>query len=292
MANIAAVILAGGQGSRIGGDVPKQYLELCGKPILKYSIEAFEESDVDDIFIVADSEHADLAQTIAMGSKKVRNIIIGGEERYDSVYNALEFLNERYSPDVVLIHDGARPFVTPELIEKIIAGVKSSGAAIAAVKAKDTIKIAKDEDVILQTVPRSLCYQAQTPQGFDFTLLWEAYEQIVGSLYEDDEDDEELDEEAVSDEAENEIVVEVGEDGEVDIDSLFDDIVLDEDEEAEVEMEEGEEYFYLPEITDDAGVFEMVFPGKYIKLIDGGYENFKITTKEDLEYAEYLMEKR
>lgn len=277
MANIAGVILAAGQGNRLGGDVPKQFMELNGRPVLEYSIEAFEQSSVDDIFIVADEEHAEDAQKVAMKFKKVRNIIIGGEERSDSVYNALDFLNDRFKPDIVLIHDSARPFVTYKLIETIIEETKENGAAIAAMPSKDTIKVGNGEGFISQTLPRSESFLAQTPQGFNFTLIWEAYDQIIGGMYveyDEEDDDDEEGEDIIIDGDSDEIVVTFGEGGEMQVDGLFD-----------------ESFMFVPEITDDAGVFELAFPGKYIKLVEGGYENFKITTKEDMEYAEFLMKK-
>lgn len=179
----AAIILSGGSGKRFGSDVPKQYLEVCGKSVLGYSISAFVESDVDEIVIVAAPEYMDHCREIARkeGCGNVTQVIPGGRERYHSVQNGLRHLAERPEvPEIVLIHDGARPFIKPETIREILRCTKENGAAIAAAPCTDTIKIADEDGCILSTTQRSHTWAAQTPQAFYTQEIFRAYEEVIG----------------------------------------------------------------------------------------------------------------
>ncbi len=168
-----AVITAAGLGTRMGASHPKQYLELGGKPILAHTLEKFEAAKlVDSIVIVADSGSISMIkETILKNwpSPKVKWVVKGGEKRQDSVAAGLAAASIGY--DVVAIHDGVRPFVRPELIDKCIEEAASHGACIVAIPVKDTIKRVDEEGRIAETVERAGLWRAQTPQAFRYDLL-------------------------------------------------------------------------------------------------------------------------
>lgn len=212
MDRTTAIVLAGGRGSRMKAEVPKQYLMLDGKPLLYYSLKAFEESSVDCIVLVTgEGEEEYCRKTIVerYGFKKVGVITAGGKERYHSVYNGLTALknleqkqfqtaHSRYSSDqsaicrgiimkektsaeptdYVLIHDGARPFLSGGLIERMLGAVKKYGSCAAGVPSKDTVKIAAEDGTVLETPDRNRVWQVQTPQAFRYDLLKEAYDRL------------------------------------------------------------------------------------------------------------------
>lgn len=178
MGNVVAVILAAGKGKRMGTEVAKQYLEVNEKPILYYSIKAFEESKVDEILlVVGDGEEEYCREAILDKFKftKVKKVVTGGKERYDSVYNGLK---EAESCDYVLIHDGARPCLTKELINETILQVQKKKACVVGVPVKDTIKVVDSEGVVVDTPERSSLMITQTPQAFEYSLICEAYTQL------------------------------------------------------------------------------------------------------------------
>ncbi|MDE7300009.1 MAG: 2-C-methyl-D-erythritol 4-phosphate cytidylyltransferase, partial [Lachnospiraceae bacterium] len=159
-----AVILAAGSGTRMGGTVAKQYQLLGDKPVLYYSIRAFEESEVDGIVLVtADGTQEYVKKEIVekYGFRKVIAVAAGGEERMDSV---LEGLRNLPGEGVVLVHDGARPFVTVELIRRLLARMESEAACIPAVPVKDTIKHVCG-GIVADTPDRSSLFAVQTPQA-------------------------------------------------------------------------------------------------------------------------------
>lgn len=173
---VTAVILAAGQGKRMNMPVAKQFLMLKDRPVLYYSIKAFEESDVDDIILICGQGqvgYCDENIIKAYGFKKVKQIIEGGEERYDSVYRGLFAIEHT---DYVLIHDGARPFISVALINEVINVVHKSKACIVATPIKDTIKIVDQRGQIEGTPNRNLLWSAQTPQAFDYISIKRAYE--------------------------------------------------------------------------------------------------------------------
>lgn len=168
-----AIVLAGGSGKRMGADCKKQYLSLCGKPLLFYALEAFEKSSVDEIILVTNEEEYCRKQIIEPGHiDKVTKIAAGGRERYDSVYQGLCCMTDS---DYVLVHDGARPFITSGMIDQMIRAVQEEQACIFGVPAKDTVKIADPDGYVAATPDRSLVWNIQTPQAFSAKILLEAY---------------------------------------------------------------------------------------------------------------------
>ena len=232
----AAVILAGGSGKRMGLKIPKQYMELGGKPVLFYSLNAFSEAEfIDEIVIVADEEHMEDVQSGIVdlyGFHKVSTVVKGGKERYHSVARGLEALSR--DTDYVFIHDGARPFVSSYTIERCLHYVKKHRAAVAAVKSKDTVKIADDDSMIVSTPDRSRVWQVQTPQTFEYLLIRDAYRKLI-----DDED--RLKAAGIS-------------------------------------------------VTDDTMVAKM-YADIDARLVESSYNNIKLTTPEDMESAEGILER-
>jgi len=231
---VTAIVLSAGKGRRMGKDIPKQYIDVNGRPLLYYCLKTFEESPVEDVIIVTGRDEVDYVRSEIkekFGLKKISCIVAGGAERYDSVLAGLKIAMLMHQKDtgsrIVLIHDGARPFVSIKNIKDVISAAAGNGAAVAAAPEKNTIKIADDKGFIASTTDRSRTWQIQTPQGFRLNLIAEAY----GIL------------------------------------------------------EEGEGF---TGVTDDAMVLEKVFPDMKIKLVDTGYDNFKVTTPLDLKLAEEL----
>lgn len=234
----AAVVLAGGQGRRMGTAVAKQYLLIREKPVLYYSLDAFEQSEViDDVILVVGSGQIPYCKEEIVekyGFQKVRAVTEGGAERYHSVWAGLKAA-EAILPDYIFIHDGARPFVDESILERAFEEVKRCRACVVGMPVKDTIKIADEQGFIHTTPKRSLVWQIQTPQVFAADLIVSSY----GTM-----------------------------------------------------MEKEQEYLKRGiQITDDAMVVETVC-GCPVKLVEGSYENIKITTPEDLEIAEIFASKR
>jgi len=173
---VSAIIAAGGAGRRLGGAVPKQLLELDGRSILERSVDAFAQHPAIAETIVVlppNLAAAPPAWLIARGPR-VR-VVAGGERRQDSVANGFDAVDA--STDVVLVHDAARPFVTAEVISRVIAATAAHGAAIAGVPVSDTVKrveAGKADPVIVETISRDTLYLAQTPQGFAHRVLRDA----------------------------------------------------------------------------------------------------------------------
>lgn len=180
---ISAVVLAAGQGKRMGTETAKQYLLLDGKPVLYYALQAFEESEVDMVVLVTGKEEIEYCQTEiveAFGFEKVKAVVSGGKERYHSVARGLVALKELSAEtEIVLIHDGARPFVTPAMISNLIDETRKKEACVIGTPVKDTIKIADEEGYCAQTPPRNKVWAVQTPQSFSFNLVSEAYEKLL-----------------------------------------------------------------------------------------------------------------
>lgn len=146
MKRYTAVVLAAGLGKRMNESVPKQYLLLNQKPILYYSLKAFEESAVDDMILVAANGEEEFCKSEIVerfGFKKVRAVVAGGKERYHSVYEGLKAVK---NTDYVLIHDGARPFINTDMIQRSIEAVRLHDACVVGMPVKDTIKILDAED--------------------------------------------------------------------------------------------------------------------------------------------------
>lgn len=228
-----AIILAAGQGKRMQSKVHKQYLLLQDKPVLFYALQTFENSFVDDVvLVVGKGEEAYCRKEIIekYGFNKVRMIVEGGKERYHSVAYGIKAIN--WKCDYIFIHDGARPFITEEILLRAYEQVKKSKACIVGMPVKDTVKIADEAGFVESTPNRARVWQIQTPQAFEAQLISEAYERLLA-------------------------------------------------EEVQL-LSEG------VNITDDAMVVEH-FTKLPVKLVEGSYQNIKITTPEDLEIARSFL---
>lgn len=180
---ITALILAAGKGQRMRSDVKKQYMLMMEKPVLYYSLDTFSKSEVDDMVVVTGTEDMDYVETEIVkryGFEKVRAVVAGGRERYDSVYAGLQSCTESA---YVLIHDAARPLVTADVIHRTIQGARDFQAVAAAVPSKDTIKIANEENYAVDTLPRKDLWIVQTPQAFEYRQILAAYEKMKGDSH-------------------------------------------------------------------------------------------------------------
>ena len=174
-----AIVLAAGKGSRMNSRIQKQFMELNGFPLIYYSLQVFEKSRVDDIILVTGESEIDYCRTEIVGRyrfQKVKCIVAGGSERCLSVYNGLRAVEDT---DIVLIHDGARPFVTEDIIDRTIQAAERFGSGVAAMPAKDTIKIADKDQFVVQTPARERVWTIQTPQAFEYRQIYDAYEEVV-----------------------------------------------------------------------------------------------------------------
>jgi 2-C-methyl-D-erythritol 4-phosphate cytidylyltransferase/2-C-methyl-D-erythritol 2,4-cyclodiphosphate synthase len=223
------IVPAGGAGKRLKAQKAKQYLLLDRVPVLVHTLKVFQQAEIiDEIILVLPpddvaSAHKQLINKYSL--TKITAVVAGGKERQDSVRNGLFAITGKC--DIVLIHDAVRPFVIQELIHQVVAAAKSFGAASVGVKAKDTIKETKKNNLVAATIPRQNLWLTQTPQAFKFELLKKAYKAAY------------------------------------------------------------DKKFYG---TDDASLVERI--GKKVKIIEGSYENIKITTPEDMMIAEALMKKK
>lgn len=173
---ITAIVLAGGSGSRMGASCKKQYLPLGGRPVLSYSLQTFQESCVDAIVLVSqEAEYCKKEILEKYGIDKVTKIVPGGKERCDSVYAGLLAAEDS---DYVLIHDGARPFLTQKMIRDSIRAVETYHACVIGMPVKDTIKIADEQNYARMTPKRDQVWQIQTPQTFSYLLILEAYRKV------------------------------------------------------------------------------------------------------------------
>ena len=173
-----AVIVAAGKGKRMGTEISKQFLPLGGKEILAHTVEKFEKAEnIRDIILVTGEDSLQDVQDMTQeyGWGKIRSIVAGGKERQDSVWNGLQEVPA--DAEIVLIHDGVRPFVTEDILNVSIETTLEMGGCVAGVPAKDTIKICSNENIAVATPDRSTLWQIQTPQTFRRELIMKAYEQ-------------------------------------------------------------------------------------------------------------------
>ena len=264
----AAIILAGGKGSRMQSEIPKQYMKINGRPVIYYALEAFSESSVDKIVLVTGNACIDgmdektyCIERIIKPYKFEKVIIVteGGKERYNSVYNGLEALKKQGKvPDYVLIHDGARACITTDLIEKCICEAEKYKACVAAVPVKDTIKISDENGYAVNTPDRNTLWQIQTPQTFSYELIYQAYRVLITSEENTAEPEQ----------------------------TLPYDSLLNKQKVKKLQENRGQVH-----VTDDAMVVELLTDIP-VKLVRGSYQNIKITTPEDLKIAEALCEKK
>lgn len=177
-----AIVLAAGSGSRMDSDIRKQYLELKDKPVVYYALKAFEDSFIDRVVLVCPQEDIEYCRKEIVEKyslTKVRDIVPGGKERYNSVSNGLQIIT---NCDYVFIHDGARPLIDSEMLDRLLEEVQISGTAVAAVPSKDTVKIVDNEGYVISTPTRKTVWSVQTPQVFSFELIKEAYERMNSRL--------------------------------------------------------------------------------------------------------------
>jgi 2-C-methyl-D-erythritol 4-phosphate cytidylyltransferase len=176
----SAIIVAAGQGLRMGGSIRKPYLPLGGVPILKRTLTVFTQSGLFEeiILVVAAAETAFCRQQIAHGlaTSSTLQVIAGGRDRQESVFLGLA-ASRGQADDVVLIHDGVRPFVSAKVLSQCLEAAMAYGACLTAVAAYDTLKQTGDDGRIVQTLPRDAVWMAQTPQGFRLGLIRDAHRQ-------------------------------------------------------------------------------------------------------------------
>lgn len=184
-----AIIVAGGSGTRFGAQLPKQFLELDGEPILMRTIEAFEEAlggAVHDIVVTLPADQMNIWQELCSRYAFVvaHRVVAGGETRWHSVKNALDNIADGADVDVIAVHDGVRPLATPDLISRVLDAARRDGAAIPVVPLNDSVRqVAGDTSHALD---RSSLRAVQTPQAFDARLLLDAYSQPYRPTFTDD----------------------------------------------------------------------------------------------------------
>lgn len=185
MPDVAALIVAAGRGQRVGGAVPKQYLPLAGRPVLHHTLLALgSHNRIDRLRVAIHPDDADLYARAIEGLPlsivgRLMPTVAGGASRQDSVRNGLESL-AALNPAIVLIHDGARPLVSHDLIDRVLSALERNDGAIAALRVTDTIKRENAQGAIAETVDRSRLWRAQTPQGFHFSAILAAHRRAAG----------------------------------------------------------------------------------------------------------------
>ncbi|MFH1428468.1 MAG: IspD/TarI family cytidylyltransferase [Candidatus Margulisiibacteriota bacterium] len=244
---VSAIIAAGGSGSRLGKAEGKQLLELCGRPVIYYSIKTIRPL-VDEIILVIRHQDIDKAMSvfdIDQGKDKeayVNKIVAGGKTRTDSIRNALSLVSP--DTDIVIIHDGARPFISADIVKKSIFAAVKYGAAVVSVPVKDTIKYVDNKGFVKSTPDRASLWAAQTPQVFRYDIIKKVY------------------------------------DGNNSVELV----------QAELNAEHNKDNSLTKKLagfTDDSSMAEAL--GYRVHVVEGDYSNFKITTEEDLQMAEYIL---
>ena len=175
---VSAIVLAGGRGKRMGSVQSKQYIDLNGKPILYYTLNHFiNNKNIDEVILVIPEDELEFCRNEVLDkyNLKIDSIAFGGKERQDSVYNGLKKAD---GSDIVLIHDGARPFVSERIIEEGIKYAGMYGAAAPGVMPKDTIKVKNQESFSLETPDRNNLVAVQTPQVFDYNIIFGCHKKV------------------------------------------------------------------------------------------------------------------
>ena len=172
---VIAILLAGGSGSRFGADRPKQFLEVDGCTVLEHSIRAFHRSSlVDEIVVITRQDFVDEVRQIASAYPKVKHVRPGGKERYHSTLSALEVCTD--AEDLLLIHDAVRPLVSEAIISRCVDALNTYDAIGVAVPSTDTIVRVDENECIVETLPRVVLRNMQTPQGFRQRILRQAFD--------------------------------------------------------------------------------------------------------------------
>lgn len=221
----SVVIVSAGRGSRMKADINKQFLKLQNKEVIAHTIDKFYNNEnIGEIIVVVREDEAEFFKINIIEKYGYKNIKIafGGSERQDSVYNGLKMVDENCK--IVLIHDGARPFVNNETIDSAIESAKENKCVIVGVPVKDTIKVIDENNNVCDTPDRSTLWSIQTPQVFDYSLIMKAHEKA------------------------------------------------------------REDNYYG---TDDSMLME--YFGQKVKVVEGSYNNIKITTPEDLKISEEIL---
>jgi 2-C-methyl-D-erythritol 4-phosphate cytidylyltransferase len=186
---VGAVIVGAGEGTRFGPNGRKQFAKVNGKPLIAYTIEPFEKSEiVDDIVLVVPRESTEWVREEIiepLGFKKVRSVVPGGQSRQQSVLNGLKALSSE--TESVIIHDAVRPLVAEPIIKRVVDAARKTGAAITAVPPKDTVKEVESGEVI-GTLDRRLIWLAQTPQCFRYDIIMEAHRRALSDNFEATDD--------------------------------------------------------------------------------------------------------
>lgn len=177
MSKVTAIVLAAGKGSRMKSSIPKQFLEVKGRPLIAYSLEAFEKSPVDEIILVTGEDSIDFCSQIVKIYEifKCTSIVPGGEARALSVYNGIK----ASSGDYVLIHDGARPLISQRLIADTIEAVERYPAVVPVIPVKDTIRQLMPDGSLDDAFDRSALFGMQTPQAFVREEILKAYQKLI-----------------------------------------------------------------------------------------------------------------
>jgi 2-C-methyl-D-erythritol 4-phosphate cytidylyltransferase len=179
---VSAIIVAAGESRRMNG-IDKGLAPLAGRPVLSHVLSAFDScKSIDQIVLVVNEKSLEACRKLAAGLTTPIEVCLGGKRRQDSVAAGLKKLKDC---DWVVIHDGARPLVTKELIEEGLKAAKETGAAVAAVPVTDTIKVAGDDRIVLETPPRQNLWAVQTPQVFRPGIITKAYQQAKGEATDD-----------------------------------------------------------------------------------------------------------
>lgn len=188
-----AVVLAAGQGKRMGTSVQKQYIELEGKPLIYYALRTFQESEIiDAVVLVVGKGQVSYAENeirLKYDFSKVRAIVEGGKERYDSVWKGLKAVDLKQEDSYIFIHDGARPFVDEGILRRGYETVEQFRACVAGVPSKDTFKVADQDGFAVNTPERKYVWIIQTPQVFERSLIMEAYARLMEEEHADVTDD-------------------------------------------------------------------------------------------------------
>lgn len=183
---VCAILLAAGKGTRMGSDIKKQYISVCGYPLIYYSLDTLSKCSLVDriILVVGEDDIVTVNEIIReYNFNKVSHIVVGGKERMHSVYNGLKEAEEF---DYVLVHDGARPLISKEDVENVIKDAFIHKAATLGVKVKDTIKKADENKIVKETLKREELYIIQTPQVIERNLLLEGYANSKDKIFTDD----------------------------------------------------------------------------------------------------------
>ena len=179
---VGAIIPAAGRGKRIGASVPKQFLEIQGRPLLHHTLMVFASCKLIDyvVLVMPRAEVEEMGEDWLNKYEIVREVVVGGEQRQDSVYNGFNSLEK--GTDIVVVHDGVRPFTTPQMIIATVEAAQQHGAAITAIPVSDTVKQAAD-GFVKQTVSRDGLWRVQTPQAFQCGLLQQAFKKAKKDSY-------------------------------------------------------------------------------------------------------------